>query len=142
MTGQSKLRIRTLAMVFGMVVGSNIGDLMLKRGMNEIGSVELSRAGLARALPLTVTNQYIWTGILLLAACTAGYMMVVSWADYSYVMPVGAFGYAMVTLFAVIFLDEHVSIQRWIGVAVVCIGVLLVSQSPPRTTGTIPAAGI
>ena len=36
------LRIRTLVVVFALVVRSNIGDLMLKRGMTEIGTVELS----------------------------------------------------------------------------------------------------
>jgi hypothetical protein len=35
------------------------------------------------------------------------YLTVLSWADYSYVMPVGAFGYAMMTLLAVIFLHER-----------------------------------
>ncbi|HSR09193.1 MAG TPA: hypothetical protein VLM42_18830 [Bryobacteraceae bacterium] len=123
-------------MVFGLVVGSNIGDLMLKLGMTEIGAVELSTSGLARAFPLTVTNPKIWIGILFLSGCTAGFMTVLSWADYIYVMPVGAFGYAMLTLLAVIFLHEHVSPQRWIGVTLVCLGVLLVGQSKPRTTGT------
>jgi uncharacterized membrane protein len=136
MLSQQNLRIRTLVMVFALVVGSNIGDLMLKRGMTEIGAVELTATGLARALPLTVTNPKIWIGIFFLVGCTAGFMTVLSWADYSYVMPVGAFGYAMMTLLAVIFLHEHVSRQRWIGVTLVCLGVLLVGRSKPRTTGT------
>ena len=135
MLSQHNLRIRTLVMVFALVVGSNIGDLMLKRGMTEIGAVELSAAGLARAFPLTVTNPKIWIGIVFLAGCTAGFITVLSWADYSYVMPVGAFGYAMLTLLAVIFLHERVSPQRWIGVALVCLGVLLVGRTKPRTTG-------
>ena len=134
MLRQQSLRIRTLAMVFALVVGSNIGDLMLKRGMTEIGVVELSITGLAQALAHTVTNPKIWIGIFFQLGCTAGFMTVLSWADYSYVMPVGAFGYAMMTLLAVIFLHEHVSPQRWIGVTLVCLGVLLVGRSKPRTT--------
>jgi uncharacterized membrane protein len=61
-------------------------------------------------------------------------MTVLSWADYSYVMPVGAFGYATLTLFAVPFLHETVSPRRWVGVILICVGVLLVSQTRPRTT--------
>ena len=102
-------------MVFALVVGSNIGDLTLKRGMTEIGTVELFATGLARAFPLTVTNPKIWIGVVFLVCCTAGFMIVLSWADYSYVMPVGAFGYALLTLLAVIFLNERVSLRRWIG---------------------------
>jgi uncharacterized membrane protein len=134
MLSQQKLRIRTLLTVFVLVVGSNIGDLMLKRGMTEIGAVELSAAGLAHALPLALTSLHIWMGILFLMACTAGFATLLSWADYSYVMPVGAFGYAMLTLLAVIFLREEVSLQRWIGVLLICLGVLLVGRTKPRTT--------
>jgi uncharacterized membrane protein len=135
MLSKQNLRIRTLLMVLALVVGSNVGDLMLKSGMTEIGAVELSATGLIRALPLTVTNLKIWIGIIFQIGCTAGFMAVMSWADYSYVMPVGAFGYAMMTLLAMIFLHESVSRQRWIGVTLVCLGVLLVGRSKPRTTG-------
>ena len=134
MISEQKLRIKTLAVVLALVVCANIGDLTLKRGMNEIGAVELSPAGLARAFPLTVTNLKIWTGIFFLVGFMASYMTVLSWADYSYVMPVGAFGYAMLTLLAVIFLHEHVSLQRWIGVILVCLGVVLVGRTKPSTT--------
>jgi uncharacterized membrane protein len=57
-----------------------------------------------------------------------------SWADYSYVMPAGAFGYALLTLLAVVLLHEQVSARRWVGVALICVGVLVVGQTKPRTT--------
>lgn len=136
MSSERKLRIKTLVMVFALVICANIGDLTLKRGMTEIGAVDLSAAGLAHSLWLTITNVKIWIGIFFLAGFMASYMTVLSWADYSYVMPVGAFGYAMLTLFAVVFLHEHVSQRRWIGVLVVCFGVLLVGLTKPRTTET------
>jgi len=136
MPSERKLRIKTLAMVFALVICANIGDLTLKRGMTEIGAVNLSPAGLGHSLWLTMTNVKIWTGIFFLVGFMGSYMTVLSWADYSYVMPVGAFGYAMLTFFAVIFLHEHVSTRRWIGVLVVCFGVLLVGLTKPRTTDT------
>jgi drug/metabolite transporter (DMT)-like permease len=58
----------------------------------------------------------------------------VSWADYSYVMPAGAFGYATQTLLAVAVLHETVSSLRWFGVALICVGVMLVGQTNPNTT--------
>jgi uncharacterized membrane protein len=137
MPSERKLRIKTLVMVLALVVCANIGDLTLKRGMTEIGAVELSAAGLARAFPLTLTNAKVWIGIVFLVGFMASYMTVLSWADYSYVMPVGAFGYAMLTFFAVVFLNEHVSAQRWIGVILVCLGVLLVGRTKPNTTDAL-----
>lgn len=131
---ERRLRIKTLVMVFAMVVCANAGDLMLKRGMTEIGPVQLSAEALPHAFHLTVTNGTIWIGIFFLTGFMLSYMTVLSWADYSYVMPAGAFGYALLTFLAVIFLHESVSPRRWMGVVLICAGVLLVGQTKPRTT--------
>ena len=121
-------------MILVMVACANAGDVMLKRGMTRIGAVQLSLAGLERAFLLTVSSSTIWLAIFFLIGFTASYMMLMSWADYSYVMPAGAFGYALLTFLAVVFLHESVSPRRWIGVALICIGVLLVGLTKPRTT--------
>jgi uncharacterized membrane protein len=134
MASEHRLRIKTLVVVLAMVVCANVGDLMLKRGMTQIGAVSLSLGGLQHAFLLTVTNGTIWIGIFFLTSFMLSYMTVLSWADYSYVMPAGAFGYAMLTFLAVVFLHESVSPRRWIGVVLICVGVLLVGQTKPRTT--------
>jgi uncharacterized membrane protein len=138
MASERRLRIKTLVMVLSMVLCANVGDLMLKRGMSQIGAVEISASGLAHAFRMTVTSGTIWIGIIFLIGFMASYMTVLSWADYSYVMPAGAFGYAILTLLAVVFLHEAVSPRRWVGVLLICVGVLLVGQTKPSTT-TNPA---
>src|ERR1700693_5083714 len=134
MKRELRLRVKNFLMILAMVACANAGDLMLKRGMTKIGAVQLSLPGLQHAFLLTVTSGTIWIAILFLIGFTVSYMMLMSWADYSYVMPAGAFGYALLTLLAVVFLHESVSPRRWIGVALICAGVLLVSQTKPRTT--------
>ena len=134
MASERRLRIKTLVMVLAMVVCANVGDLMLKRGMTEIGAVKFSPNALEHTFVMTITNLTIWIGILFLIGFMASYMTVLSWADYSYVMPAGAFGYAILTLLAVVFLHESVSPRRWIGVLLICVGVLLVGQTKPKTT--------
>jgi len=134
MASEKRLRIKTLVMVLAMVVCANVGDLMLKRGMTEIGAVTFSPNALQHTFVMTITNLTIWIGILFLIGFMASYMTVLSWADYSYVMPAGAFGYAILTLLAVVFLHESVSPRRWIGVLLICVGVLLVGQTKPKTT--------
>jgi uncharacterized membrane protein len=134
MASEKRLRIKTLVMVLAMVVCANAGDLLLKRGMTEIGAVAITPSGVSHAFWMTVTSATIWVGILFLIGFMVSYMTVLSWADYSYVMPAGAFGYAILTLLAVIFLHETVSPRRWVGVVLICVGVLLVGQTKPRTT--------
>ena len=134
MSSERRLRLKTLIMVLAMVVCANAGDLMLKRGMSQIGPVQLTAAGLAQTFRLTVASGTIWIAILFLSGFLLSYMTVLSWADYSYVMPAGAFGYALLTLLAVVFLHESVSPRRWIGVVLICAGVMHVGQTKPRTT--------
>jgi uncharacterized membrane protein len=117
-----------------MVVCANLGDLMLKRGMLQIGAVRMSPSGIWLALLSTIHNGTIWLGILFLLAFTFCYMTAVSWADYSYVMPAGAFGYAVQTMLAVVILHEVVTARRWFGVVLIVFGVLLVGQTHPSTT--------
>jgi drug/metabolite transporter (DMT)-like permease len=140
MTQERRLRIKTLFMVLVMVVCANTGDLMLKRGMSRIGEVQPTVAGLTRAFPLTMSNGSIWIGMFFLSGFMLSYMTVLSWADYSYVMPAGAFGYAILTLLAMLFLHEAVSPRRWLGVIFICVGVLLVGQTKPRTTPVVSEA--
>ena len=138
MPSERRLRIKTLVMVLAMVVCANVGDLLLKRGMAQIGAVELTLHGIAQAFRMTVTNATIWLAIFFLIGFMVSYMTVLSWADYSYVMPAGAFGYAVLTFLAVIFLHESVSPRRWVGVVLICVGVLLVGQTKPRTPNYQP----
>ena len=121
-------------MVLLMVVFANAGDLMLKQGMLEVGEVHSSWTGMGQAFLSTLHTPRIWLGILFLIGFTFCYMTAVSWADYSYVMPAGAFGYAIQTLLAVVVLHEAVRGQRWLGVVLIVAGVLLVGQTHPRTS--------
>jgi uncharacterized membrane protein len=134
MASEKRLRINTVIMVLAMVVCAVTGDLLLKRGMTELGAVHFTGRALGQALLNMASSGMIWLGILFLLGFMATQMTVMSWADYSYVMPAGAFGYALQTFLAVVVLHEVVSTKRWIGVFLICIGVVLVGQTKPRTT--------
>ena len=134
MASEKRLRIKTLVMVLAMVVCAVTGDLLLKRGASEAGAVQFTASGLGHALVEMGGSWMIWLGIVFLLGFMAAQMTVMSWADYSYVMPAGAFGYALQTFLAVVVLHETVSMKRWIGVFLICIGVVLVGQTKPRTT--------
>ena len=138
MTHERRLRVKTLFMVSLMVVCANVGDLLLKRGMLQVGAVQMSPLGVWQALISTIHNGTIWMAILFLIGFTVCYMTAVSWADYSYVMPAGAFGYAVQTALAVLILHEAVNTQRWVGVTLIVVGVLLVGRTHPSTTKANP----
>lgn len=134
MSHERRLRVKTLVVVFLMVIAGSVGNVFLKRGMDRIGAVELAPTLLAQAFWQTITSATIWLGIAFLLTFFLLYLLVLSWADYSYVMPASAFGYAVVAFLGVAVLGEAVSMRRWLGVALICIGVMLVGRTKPRTT--------
>jgi drug/metabolite transporter (DMT)-like permease len=136
---EHRLRIRTLFTICVMVLCATIGDLTLKRGMMQIGAVQLTPGGILHAFLQTITSGTIWLAILFLLGFMASNMTALSLADYSYVMPASAFGYAVVTFVGVTVLGERVTGRRWLGVALICIGVFLVGRTAPRSTAVIAA---
>lgn len=129
------LRKKTHVLVALMVLFSSTGNILLSKGMKQIGSVSLaSPASLAAAFLQTIASGTIWLGIGSLLLFFVAYLLVLSWADYSYVMPASATGYALVPLLGATLLGEVVTSRRWAGVALICLGVALVARTPARTT--------
>lgn len=139
MSNERKLRVKTLVMVFAMMVCATTGDSLLKRGMTQIGPVSLTHVGLFQAFRVAMTSGTIWLAILFLIGFMLSNMTVLSWADYSYVMPASAMGYAAVTFVGMAVLGETVSPRRWVGVALICAGVFLVGQTKPSTSAVAEA---
>jgi drug/metabolite transporter (DMT)-like permease len=79
-------------------------------------------------------SGYVWLGIACLLAFFVAYMLVLTWADYSYVQPASAFSYAVVAVLGLFLLGERVNLLRWSGIVVICFGVFIVGHTHPRTT--------
>jgi len=100
-----------------------------------LGNVLLSKGDIFHILLKIVTSGYIWLGIACLLIFFVAYMLVLTWADYSYVQPASSFSYAAVALLGYFLLGEPVPPMRWMGILVICVGVFIVGNTHPRTTG-------
>lgn len=143
MTAHKRLQRKTYVLLVLMVLFGSVGDVLLSKGMKQVGEVtDWSFAGLFGAFLQTFTSPTIWLGISCLILFFVGYMLVLSWADFSYALPATATSYAIVPLLGYLWLGEVVSPVRWTGVAFICLGVMLVGSTPPSTTGASnPPAG-
>lgn len=107
--------------------------------MKEAGDLDISHvssiiAGAAHVL----SSGVIWAGIAMMLGFMVCHMLVLSWADYSFVMPFSAIAYALVPLLGYLFLHEQVSTARWIGIVLIVFGVALINRTPHRTTSSTP----
>lgn len=142
MTAHKRLQRKTYVLLVLMVLFGSVGDVLLSKGMKQVGEVtDWSLRGLSGVFLEIFTSPTIWLGITCLILFFVGYMLVLSWADFSYVLPATAISYAIVPLLGYLLLGEMVSSVRWAGVAFICLGVMLVGSTPPSTTGAANPAG-
>jgi drug/metabolite transporter (DMT)-like permease len=136
MTSSKTLLVKTCVLVILVAVFNSVGNVLLSKGMRQIGEIrDWSASTLAVYFVRTFTSVWIWLGIGSLLLFFVSYLLVLSWADYSFVTPAAAPGYALVPLLGHLLLGEMVTSVRWVGVAFICLGVALVGRTPPSTTG-------
>ncbi len=131
--------MKTFIVLFVAICAQTLGDVFLTKGMKAIGEVNtLNPAELFHIGAQVFTNPFIWLGIFTLAIFFGLYLIALSWADLSFVLPVTAFGYVLNAFMSWQLLGEHVSPVRWIGTFIICLGVAVVSRTEQRTTkGTV-----
>jgi len=129
------LRLKTNLMILIMILAGPMGNTLLAKGMKQIGAVSFASFSVVlRTLGEILTSGTIWMGIALMITFFVAYSLVLSWADYSYVQPASAMAYAVVAILGVLVLHESVSPLRWLGIAVICLGVVVVGRTHPNTT--------
>jgi drug/metabolite transporter (DMT)-like permease len=103
-------------------------DVFLTKGMRQIGEVtSFAPRELLIVAEKALSNHHILTSMLFMAIHLAGFLIVLSWADLSFVFPATAMVYVVGTLAAKFVLGETISAHRWAGTMLVCVGVGLVS---------------
>jgi drug/metabolite transporter (DMT)-like permease len=116
-----------IALLLLIVVAGTGGELCISRAMKTVGEVKDFRpAALFRVIVRAMHVGWMWIGFLLSIVAFLALLGALSIENVSFVVPVTAISYAAGTFGGKIFLKERVSLQRWAGVALVCIGVTLV----------------
>jgi len=134
MTSSRSSPLKTYFFITLMVIFGPLGNVLLSKGMKSIGSIAgHSPAELGHMFVQVISSGTIWLGIASLLTFFVANILVLTWADYSYVLPASAAGYGTVALLGHFFLGEAVSPLRWVGIAIICGGVLVVGLTADRT---------
>jgi drug/metabolite transporter (DMT)-like permease len=134
MTSHRPLHLKTFLLILVMVIAGPLGNVLLGKGMKQAGRLAVwpPPEALHTASRVFSTGS-IWLGVASLLTFFLANLLVLSWADYSYVQPASSAAYGVVALLGYFMLGEPVSPLRWLGIAIICLGVLVVGQTNPRS---------
>ncbi len=135
---KARLRMKTYVLILLMVLLNPVSNILLKKGMDQVGPI----AGWAPTTLVAFFVRAFSTGAIWLAICClmgffVSYLLVLSWADYSFVQPSAALSSGLTALLAFSILHEYISPIRWVGILLICGGVFVVGRTHPQTTEQI-----
>ena len=134
-TRLGNLHFKTYLMVALVVLFGPLGNVLVGKGVKSVGALNSWAPGaLFNFFWRAFTTSTIWLGIASLLTFFVAYIVVLSWADYSFVQPFSAVSYGVVAVLSFFLLHEVVKPMQWAGVAIICCGVLIVGNTSPRTT--------
>ncbi len=121
--------MKTILMMLLIVVSNAAGDVFISSGMKQIGEVStLNPRELLRIALRVLTCRDFILGIGCLSVSFFSFLVVLAWADMSFVVPATSLVYVVSILGARVFLKEQVSALRWAGTLLVCLGVALICR--------------
>ena len=114
--------------LFFLIVGAGTaGELCVSRAMKSIGEIhDFSPRFILKFVLQSSRLPWMWLGIALMTVGFFSLLAILSFQDVSFVVPVSALSYAAAAFGAQAFLGERIIRNRWIGIAVVCLGVTIV----------------
>jgi len=124
-------RTMLIALIVASVMLAGVAQITLKAGVNRVTQSqggELRFAG--EALRAIAASPVVWAGLALFGVSAVLWIFALSKASLSFAYPFAALGYVLIVAFSVFVLHESVPPLRWAGVACICVGIVLVAQTP------------
>lgn len=119
----------TIIYILISVLGSAFGQILLKKGMNNLGPLTITAKEIVHVLLVIATNPYVITGLSVYLLGTVFWLVALSRVELSYAYPFASLSYLLMLVASWGLFNEQISLLRLVGTLVVCIGVLLISRS-------------
>ena len=104
------------------------GQVFIKIGLNSLGDIDFSKS-LIGSYGKIFLSPFIILGTFTYFFSVLFWLYALSKVDLSFAYPFLALSYVLIILVSRCFLGENVSLIRWVGVLVICFGVLLIAKS-------------
>jgi drug/metabolite transporter (DMT)-like permease len=106
-----------------------VGQLSLKFGMSRMGNFSLSLPNIVSVFSRAAVNPYIILGVFCYGMGFLVWLIVLAKAEVSYAYPMISLGYVFTAILAYQLLGEHVTVTRFVGILITCLGVFIIARS-------------
>jgi len=122
--------VKTILLAFSAPAIGTVGQLLLKHVMRNVGPVGTADVAAPGAIVLRLAgNPVFLAAVALYALGFAVWLVVLSRHELSYAYPILALSYCLVPALSQYFFGEHISAMRWLGIAIIFLGVVVVGLS-------------
>ena len=119
----SATKLRVLLVMVLAVLAVSLGEALLARGMKQSNA---AAGGFWNQVRGVVGNRYVVCGAVLMVTYFLLTSLALRWADLSFVLPLTALSFVIDAFLARYYLAEDVTPTRWLGAAIITVGVCLV----------------
>jgi multidrug transporter EmrE-like cation transporter len=123
--------MKNILLIFASIFIAVLGQISMKYGISRAGLV--ARLGEVSSVYTyfvsAFTNAFVLVGFLLYGLSSLFWLIVLGRVDLSYAYPLVSVGYVLAVFLSWLIFKEHVSALRLAGLAVICMGVSLLSRS-------------
>lgn len=115
--------------ILASVVIGVVGQLILKTAMTRVGPLGLSGGRVGGTAWTIALNPLVWAGFGLYGLSMLFWMAGLQQVDLGYAFPFLSLSYVLILLFSWLALREAVGWARLLGVAAICVGVVIVAAN-------------
>ncbi len=119
---------KSLLLILFSVLLVDSGQLILKKGLLDLGGVDLS-VGLFPFFVTMFSSPLVLLGIALFASSSVTWLLALSKSQLSFAYPILSIGYVVVSILSWYFFGENLSSLRLIGLGFIVGGVYVMSRS-------------
>lgn len=116
------------------VLTNAAAQLLLKQGMMHlapvtIGPISFAGDTLVGKIGMTLLNPWVMAGLFTFVISMASHLFVLTKVELSFAYPFLSLAYIAVAIAAWTLFGEEMNALRWAGIALICVGTVLIAQS-------------
>ncbi|MBH0237124.1 DMT family transporter [Methylobrevis albus] len=132
--------MKYLPFILFTVLTNAAAQVMLKYGMMNLGALQFSADTMVQRVFQILFQPWVFAGLTMFVISMASHLFVLSRVELSFAYPFLSLAYVAVAAFAFFVFGEDLNAYRIGGIALICLGTVLIAQSGVSSSHDVAAA--